>query len=135
MLLLDTVVLSELRKRQPRSMVVEWLKAQDGRQLFISVVSIAEIQRGIEKRRLADPPFAETLSRWLDDLVRFYADRVLLVTPQVARRWGALSAKLGNESADLLIAATALERGLTVATRNIRHFVPAGVPTVNPFGD
>jgi len=135
MILLDTVILSELRKRAPRPAVVDWLKAHEDRELFISVVSIGEIERGIEKRRRADPAFAETLSRWLDDLLRFYVDRILPITPDIARRWGALSARIGNESADLLIAATALNHGLTVATRNVRHFTPTGVPTINPFGD
>jgi len=135
MMLLDTVILSELRKRQPRVEVVKWLRAHEDRDLFVSVVSVGEIERGIEKRRLVDPPFAATLSQWLDDLLRLYADRILPITPGIARRWGALSARIGNEGADLLIAATALDHGLTVATRNVRHFTPTGVPTVNPFGD
>lgn len=135
MMLLDTIVLSELRKRRPRVEVVTWLKAHEDRELFLSVVSVGEIERGIEKRRLVDPPFAATLSQWPDDLLGFYADRILPITPGIARRWGALSARIGNEGADLLIAATALHHGLTVATRNVRHFTPTGVPTVNPFGD
>ena len=135
MMLLDTVILSELRKRQPRVEVVKWLRAHEDRDLFVSVVSVGEIERGIEKRRLVDPPFAATLSQWLDDLLRLYADRILPITPGIARRWGALSARIGNEGANLLIAATALDHGLTVATRNVRHFTPTGVPTVNPFGD
>lgn len=135
MILLDTVILSELRKRAPSAAVVNWLKAHKDNELFISVVSIGEIERGIEKRRRADPAFAETLTTWLNDLLRHYADRILPITPEIARRWGALSAQIGNESADLLIAATALHHGLTVATRNVRHFTPTGVATINPFDD
>lgn len=135
MILLDTVILSELRKRAPSAAVVNWLKAHEDHELFISVVSIGEIERGIEKRRRVDPAFAETLTQWLDDLLQFYADRILPITPGIARRWGALSARIGNESADLLIAATALNHGLTVATRNVRHFTPTGVATINPFDD
>lgn len=135
MILLDTVILSELRKRTPSAAVVNWLKAHKDNELFISVVSIGEIERGIEKRRRADPAFAETLTAWLDDLLRYYVDRILPITPEIARRWGALSARIGNESADLLIAATALNHGLTVATRNVRHFTPTGVATINPFDD
>lgn len=135
MILLDTVILSELRKRTPCAAVVNWLKAHEDNQLFISVVSIGEIERGIEKRRDADPAFAQTLTAWLDDLLRHHVDRILPITSEIARRWGALSARIGNNSADLLIAATALNHGLTVATRNIRHFTPTGVATINPFDD
>lgn len=135
MILLDTVILSELRKRTPSAAVVSWLRARKDNELFISVVSIGAIERGIEKRRRADPAFAETLTTWLDDLLRHYAERILPITPEIARRWGALSARIGNESADLLIAATALCHGLKVATRNVRHFTPTGVTTINPFDD
>ena len=69
----------------------------------------------------------------IDRGLRFYSDRILPVTPVIARRWGRLSAQLGHDGADLLIAATAAALGLTVATRNVRHFKPAGVPVLNPF--
>lgn len=133
MILLDTVVLSELRKREASPEVVRWLTSFRDSDLFLSVVSIGEIERGIEKKRKSDPIFAESLTRWIEDLLRLYNDRVLPVTPAVSRRWGILSARLGNDSADLLIAATALTHGLQVATRNIRHFTPTGVDVINPF--
>lgn len=102
-------------------------------ELFLSVVSLVEIQRGIEKQRSSDPAFAGVLARWLNDLVNLNGDRILPVTPAIARRWGSLSARIGNDSADLLIAATAITHGLQVATRNVRHFAPTGVEVVNPF--
>lgn len=135
MILLDTVVLSELRKPAPAPSVVKWLTDFRGDELFISVVSLGEIQRGIEKKRVSDPAFAESLTRWVEDLQRFYTDRILPVTPAIARRWGVLSARFGNDGADLIIAATALTHGLQVATRNVRHFLPAGVEVINPFGE
>ena len=134
MILLDTVVLSELRKPKPSAAVVKWLSRQRDSELFLSVVSVGEIERGIEKKRASDPPFAQTLGRWLDDLLNLYADRILPITPVVARRWGILSARVGHDGADLLIAATAITHGLQVATRNIRHFAPTGVSVINPFG-
>lgn len=133
MILLDTVVISELRKTRPAGAVVRWLAGQRDSELFLSVVSLGEIERGIEKKRASDPEFAQTLGRWMDDLLNLYGDRILPVTPLIARRWGSLSAKLGNDGADLLIAATALSHGLKVATRNARHFTPAGVEVINPF--
>ncbi len=133
MILLDTVVLSELRKRRPSPKVLTWLQNQQPDQLFISVVSLGEIERGIVKARQSDAAFAQSLTVWLEDLVLLYSDRILAVTAPIARRWGRLSAELGHDSADLLIAATALEHGLAVATRNVRHFKPSGVGVVNPF--
>ena len=135
MILLDTVVLSELRKRQPSPEVVRWLTGFRDSDLFLSVVSIGEIERGIEKKRKSDPAFAASLTQWIEDLLRLYGDRVLPVTPAISRCWGVLSAQLGNDGADLLIAATALTHGLQVATRNARHFAPTGVGVINPFGD
>ena len=133
MFLLDTVIVSELRKRQPDRNVLGWISAQHEDQLHLSVVTLGEIERGIEKRRKGDPAFADTLTAWLESLTRLYADRILPVTPSVARRWGRLSAQLGHDSADLLIAATALTYGLTVVTRNTSHFEPTGVGLIDPF--
>lgn len=133
MILLDTVVLSELRKRDASPNLVRWLSDFRDSDLFLSVVSIGEIESGIERKRKSDPAFAESLTRWIENLLRLYGDRVLPVTASVSRRWGILSARLGNDSADLLIAATALTYGLQVATRNIRHFTPTGVDVINPF--
>jgi predicted nucleic acid-binding protein len=132
-ILLDTVVLSELRKNKPAAPVLRWVRAQQASNLFISVVSIGEIERGIEKTRKSDAAFALELSHWLETLLTVYGDHVLPVSANVARRWGNLSAKLGNDGADILIAATAITHGFAVATRNVRHFTPTGVSVVNPF--
>lgn len=133
MMLLDTLVLSELRKSRPAPKVLAWLKMQQAKQLFVSVVSLGEIECGIVQVHKADAAFAERLTLWLEDTMLLYSDHILPVTAAIARRWGRLSAELGHEGADLLIAATALENGLTVATRNVRHFKPSGISLVNPF--
>lgn len=133
MILLDTIILSELRKSRPSPKVLAWLQGQQSERLFISVVSLGEIERGIAKVRKSDAAFAKSLAVWVEDLVLLYGDRILAVTAPVAMRWGRLSAQLGHDGADLLIAATALTHGLTVATRNVRHFKPSGVDVVNPF--
>ena len=73
------------------------------------------------------------MAAWLDDLLTVYAERILPIDLAVARRWGILSGSLGHDNSDLFIAATALEHGLTVVTRNVRHFEPTGVPVLNPF--
>jgi predicted nucleic acid-binding protein len=134
MFLIDTVVLSELRKRQRDPGVVAWIGRQRTTDLFVSVVSIGEIERGIALQQAKDRDFAQALAAWLDSVLALYGDRILPFDLSAARRWGRLSAALGRDSADLMIAATALEHGLTVVTRNVDDFAAAGAPTVDPFG-
>ena len=133
MFLIDTVTLSELRRRQRDPMVVKWFARQRTADLFLSVVSIGEIERGIARQRTSDPAFAGALALWLDRVLGLYGERILPFDLRAARRWGALSAAIGNDSADLMIAATALEHGLTVVTRNASDFEPAGVAVLDPF--
>ena len=132
MFLLDTDVLSALRRRERHPEAVRWVETQRTADLYISVVTVGEIERGITQQQPRDPSFAGELALWLDRVLAWYSDRILIVDAATARRWGRLSATLGHDGADLLIAATALEHGLTVVTRNVRHFEPTGVPTLNP---
>jgi predicted nucleic acid-binding protein len=133
--LLDTVVLSELRKpsRQRNQDLVRWIGEIPSSDLYISVVSIGEIERGIERQRQMDPAFSQRLASWLETVVRTYEERILAVDVAIARRWGRLSQRIGNKGLDLAIAATALEHGLVVVTRNISDFEPTGVPVLDPF--
>jgi predicted nucleic acid-binding protein len=133
MFLIDTVTLSELRKRERDPMVVKWFERQRANDLFLSVISIGEIERGIARQRATDPSFAMALAEWLDRILSLYGDRIMPFDLRAARRWGALSATLGNDSVDLMIAATALENGLTVVTRNVSDFEPTEVAVLNPF--
>jgi predicted nucleic acid-binding protein len=133
MFLLDTDILSALRRRDRHPEAVAWLETQRTVNLHLSVVTIGEIERGVAQQERRDPSFAGELARWLDLVLAWYGDRILMVDIPTARRWGRLSAALGHAGADLLIAATALEHGLTVVTRNVRHFEPTGVDVLNPF--
>ena len=133
MYLLDTNVLSALRKGDDRSNLTRWMSAQRMSDLYVSVASVAEVERGVTRQRRRNPTFARTLASWVDGVLAIYGERILPVDLAVARRWGILSGVLGHQSEDLIIAATALEHGLTVVTRNIRHFEPTGVPVLNPF--
>jgi predicted nucleic acid-binding protein len=135
MWLLDTMVISELRKHAPDPHVAAWLADKSEKSLFLSVVTVSEIQRGIVRQQVKDAVFAERLKKWLDTLVRNYGDRILPVTAEIARKWGTLSAQVGHDGADVIIAATALHHGLTVVTRNERHFAPLSVPVSNPFDE
>jgi len=134
MYLLDTVVVSELNKRRRNAGVMQWFERQRPADLFISVISVGEIERGIARQRSSNPEFAAALAAWLDRVLMLYQEQILPFDLKAARRWGMLSAALGNESADLMIAATALEQGLTLVTRNVSDFEPTGVPVFNPFG-
>ena len=109
MYLIDTVVFFELFKRRRHPGLVRWLTDRSEEVLFLSTVTIGEIERGIERQWRRDPAFAEALLTWLDRSI------------------------VGHDGADILIAATALEHRLTVVTRNIRHFEPTGVALENPF--
>lgn len=135
MYLLDTVVLSELRKKFQRRNphVVSWLASVAPDDLFISTLSIAEVERGIERQRKVNPSFADELAEWLDVVLRSYYERILPLTTGIARRWGRFSAQIGHDGFDLAIAATALEHGLTVATRNVSDFASTGAALINPF--
>ena len=133
MYLLDTVVLSEMRKRQGDPNVLQWLSDKPTDSLFISAITLGEIERGVESKRSVDPVFAEALGSWVEQLIAVYQTRILPINIAIGRRWGRLSSRLGHAGIDLLIAATALEHELIVATRNVRHFTPTGVVVENPF--
>ncbi len=127
------MVLSELRKARRDPAVVAWFEQQRTTELFVSVISVGEIERGIAQQRIINPAFTAALAAWLDRLLALYAERILPFDLTTARRWGELSATRGTDSADLMIAATAFEHGLTVVTRNVSDFAPTGVAVLDPF--
>jgi toxin FitB len=133
MYLLDTDVLSELRRRRSDANVVRWFETISSADLFLSTITIFEIEFGIEQQQRDNPVFASDLAVWLEAVLRLYGERVLPLTTSIARRWGRISAQVGNKNLDLGIAATALEHGLTVVTRNVTHFQRTPVTLVNPF--
>ena len=133
MMLLDTMVLSELRKTAPNAGVVSFIEAQAADALFLSVLTVGEIEAGIEKQRTAAPEFAEELNQWLTVMELQFAQCILPVTPAIAKLWGRLCVQTGNKGVDNLIAATALCHNLTVVTRNVKDFAPTGVRVLNPY--
>ncbi|MDO9162120.1 MAG: type II toxin-antitoxin system VapC family toxin [Methylococcaceae bacterium] len=131
--LLDTDILSAIRRKQRDPNLEKWLHSIQSADVYLSVVTLGEVERGISQQRRNNPEFAEDLERWLDTILLKYEQRILPLSVSIARRWGKLSGELGHTSADLMIAATALEHNLTVATRNTRHFEPTQVSLINPY--
>jgi toxin FitB len=129
--LVDTNVLSEARRRSPPA--VAWLRAVDPAALFLSVITIGEIAKGVAIRQRTDPVVAIALGQWLDGLRQNYADRILPIDDAVAIAWGQLMARRTFPVPDGLIAATARVHNLRLVTRNIDDFAGCGVDVVNPW--
>jgi len=132
--LLDTNILSETIRKSPNRSVISWLDHVPGEALFISVLTIGEIRKGIEA--LSDKRRREKLRLWLEhELPEWFEGRVLPVDLAVADRWGRLLAAAGRPvpTIDSLLAATALHHELRLVTRNIRDFNYKGLELINPF--
>jgi predicted nucleic acid-binding protein len=133
MYILDTNVISAIRRPDRAPQVAAWLRGKAEADLFLSVITLGEIERGIRAQEVRNPAFAADLRGWLDRTLRLFGDRLLHFTAQDAVIWGRLSQDLGHSGADLMIAASALARGATVVTGNVEDFRPTGVLLENPF--
>jgi hypothetical protein len=131
--LLDTNIVSELRKTHPDRSVARWYATLPDNALFLSVLVIGEIHQGIKRLRRRDHDQASALDDWLETLKSTYADRIIPVTTDVAEEWGRLNVPDPLPLVDGLMAATALVHGWTLATRNTKHVERTGVQLVNPF--
>ncbi len=135
--LIDTNVLSELRKKKPDPNVVKWFEHRARQSLYLSVLTLGEIRKGIEA--LNDPIGSvrrQALIEWLEqDLPTFFLGRVLPVDASVADRWGRLQAQAARPlpAIDSLLAATALHRNLTLVTRNLKDFSGMKLSVINPW--
>jgi toxin FitB len=136
--LLDTNVISELMKPRPNRRVVEWVGATSEELVYLSVITVGEIRKGIDLLDEGEPRRA-ALQSWLDQDVRVrFAGRLLTFDDAVAERWGQLEAvakkrRLTLPTIDAQLAATALHHGLTFATRNTSHLGATNVPLFNPW--
>ena len=132
--LVDTNILSEVRKG-PRcnAAVAVWWSSISQDDVCISVLTIGEIRKGIEKARRRDAVFAASLEKWLSLVTSYYRDRILMVDLQIAEEWGRQSMPDPLPIVDGLIAATAKVKGLTVVTRNVRDIARTGATCLNPW--
>ncbi|MGA0541912.1 type II toxin-antitoxin system VapC family toxin [Neotabrizicola sp. VNH66] len=133
MYLLDTNVISAVRRPDRAPQVAAWLQGRPQDQLFLSVITLGEIERGIRAQDRLNPVFAADLRAWMDRTLRLFSDRLLPFGADEARIWGRLSQDIGHDGADLMIAATALARDAVVVTGNVDDFRPTGVRIENPF--
>jgi len=132
--LLDTNVLSEARRREGNPGVKSWMAAADDETLYLSVITLGEIRKGVERLRPRDPDSAAVFEAWLAMLDAVYASRILDVDRAVADRWGRILAQCpGAPIEDALLAATALHHGMTLVSRNEKHLAPTGVALLNPW--
>jgi predicted nucleic acid-binding protein len=136
--LLDTCILSELVKKTPNSQVADWMNAQQAECLFISSITIAEINKGLFKIQYSQPERYAALQNWLSKLETQFLHHTLPITEAILKRWSAISAQAemkGNKLAvmDSLIAATALTHELTLVTRNVNDFHVESLMLVNPY--
>jgi len=130
--LLDTNVVSELRRPRPHGGVVAWLAAVGTAEVFLSAVTMGELQAGVEQARQQDPAKADIIETWIDSLVENY--NILSMDSRCFRRWAQLMRGQPQDLvADAMIAATALTHDLTVVTRNIRDFERLGLSAIDPF--
>ncbi len=132
MYLLDTNVISELRRLRPHQTVVAWLDAIPDQQMHLSAVTIGELQAGVEATRAQDPGKAREIEAWVDQVAQTW--NVLSMDARTFRIWARLMVGRSDTLIeDAMIAATAVAYGLTVATRNVRGFMALGVLVVDPF--
>lgn len=131
--LLDTNILSETRKKKADAGVISFLEVADSSTLYISVLTLGELRKGVAKKQRDDPEMAKKLAGWLDGLELSFADRILGIDAATAKRWGDWSAERQRPVVDTLLAATAMQRELTFVTRNIRDVQGLPVKLLDPW--
>ena len=129
--MVDTNVVSEARRGSPEA--ANWLRAVDPASVYLSVITLGEIMRGVALRYKSDPQAAAPLAIWLETLRRAHAGRILPVSDRIAMEWGRIAALRPRGDADGLIAATAIVHGLAIVTRNVKDFEDVGVALINPW--
>jgi hypothetical protein len=131
--LLDTNILSETRKKQADEKVVAFLTSADPSSIYISILTLGELRKGVAQKRRTDPATAASLAAWVDGLEFGFANHILAVDTATAKVWGELSAQRPRPVIDTLLAATAIVHELTFVTRNTSDVEDIDMTLLNPF--
>jgi predicted nucleic acid-binding protein len=131
MYLVDTNVLSEARRGNRDARI--WLRSVDPTTIYLSVITLGEIMKGIALKLRADTGAAAALTAWLEQLRHDHSDRIIPVSDRIALEWGRLAAERPRGMADGLIAATAMVHNKIIVTRNVSDFSDTGIPVLNPW--
>lgn len=131
--MLDTNVISETRKPRPNKRVMRFIAALGRPLLYVSVLTLGELERGVLQLKERQPSEAARIAQWLEELEILFRGRILPVDLQVGRTWGAFSSDRSRPVADTLLAATAYAHGLVLATRNTRHVQGLPISVLNPW--
>jgi predicted nucleic acid-binding protein len=132
--LLDTNIISEVRKgAKCDSNVAAWYDSIDDADIYLSVLVLGEIRKGVERARLSNPAQGRALEKWLTTVAESFAERILSVDQAVADEWGRMGAKRSVSTVDALLAAAAKVHGMTLATRNVFDVADLGADFINPF--
>lgn len=131
--LLDTNVLSETRKKRADRGVLDFLESCDSSSLYLSVLTIGELRKGIALKERSDSSGAALLRAWVDGLELSFRDRILGIDMQTASQWGVWSAERSRPVIDTLLAATAARHDLALVTRNTRDVDDLKIPMLNPW--
>ncbi len=130
--MLDTNVVSELRRQKPHGAVTAWLTAMETDDLFLSAMTIGEIQTGAERERRRNPGKAQEIETWADKIVGTF--QIVPINTPIIRLWAKLMRRRSvKDYEDMMIAATAIVYDMTMVTRNIKDFTNLGIPLFNPF--
>jgi len=131
--LLDTNVISETRRSRPDEGVLAFLASVDSNSLFVSVLTMGELRKGVAAKRRADPRAADGLGQWVDEIETSFSDRILPITAAIARGWAEQTAGRTLPVIDTLIAATAIAHDLALVTRDTKATKETGVRLINPW--
>lgn len=132
--LVDTNIISEVRKgAKCAANVAAWYDSIDDADIYLSVLVLGEIRKGVERARPSDPAQARALEKWLTAVAESFAERILPIDQTVADEWGRMAAKRPVSTVDALLAATAKVHRMTLATRNVSDVADLGADLVNPF--
>jgi toxin FitB len=131
MYLVDTNVLSEARRGSKEARI--WLRSIDPTTIYLSVITLGEIMKGIAFKLRADARAAAALTAWLEQLRRDHSDRILPISDPIALEWGRLAAERSQGMADGLIAATAVVHSKIIVTHNAEGFSGVGIPVIDPW--